>query len=231
VSAVVFHASTLTNRTSERQNTIDSWRATKAHRKANVSRNFQMKSLLLLVCIGLLSPCRVAFARNSSSAQKAVPVKSDAQISFDALKGLAGKWTGTVTTDPPDPDISGAIQATMRVASAGSVLMHEIAPGGIPEPTMIYLDGDRLTLIHYCEAGNRPRLVAGKSSDHKIVKFDFLDISGSTEPVYLSQFAFTIIDADHHTEDWTFTLPGGNVLRAHFVLKRAAAGAPAPASK
>jgi hypothetical protein len=29
----------------------------------------------------------------------------------------------------------------MRVASRGNVLVHEIAPGGVPEPTMIYLDG------------------------------------------------------------------------------------------
>jgi hypothetical protein len=32
----------------------------------------------------------------------------------------------------------------MRVASLGNVVVHEIAPGGLPEPTMIYLDDDRL---------------------------------------------------------------------------------------
>ena len=69
----------------------------------------------------------------------------------------------------------------MRVASRGSVLVHEIAPGGVPEPTMIYLEGDRLTLVHYCEAGNRPRLVARKSPDEKSVEFDFVDMSGSKE--------------------------------------------------
>ena len=29
---------------------------------------------------------------------------------------------------------------------------------------------------------------------------------------------FTIIDAGHHTEDWTFMLPENKVLRAHFDL-------------
>ena len=66
-------------------------------------------------------------------------------MSFDALKSLAGTWTGPVTTDPPDPDIDGPIQVTMRVASRGNVLVHEIAPGGVPEPTMIYLEDNRLT--------------------------------------------------------------------------------------
>lgn len=86
---------------------------------------------------------------------------------------------------------------------------------------MIYLEGDRLTLLHYCEAGNRPRLVARKSPDQKTVEFDFVDISGNTAPAYLHRFAFTIIDADRHTEDWTFMLPGDKLLHAHFDLKRA----------
>src|SRR5438552_3546719 len=102
-----------------------------------------MKSLPLLLCIWVLSTCSPALAQKPSS--------SDAQVSFGALKGLAGTWTGAVTTDPPDPDLEGPIQVTMRVASGGSLLVHEIAPGGMPEPTMIYLEDDHLTLVHYCE--------------------------------------------------------------------------------
>lgn len=147
-------------------------------------------------------------------------------MSFDALKGLAGTWTGAVTTDPPNPEISGTIQVTLRVASRGNVLIHEIPPGGVPEPTMIYLEGDRLTLIHYCEAGNRPRLVARKAPDQKTVAFNFVAISGSTSPAYLHDFVFTIISADHHTEDWTFMLSGDKSLHAHFDLKRAEESVP-----
>ena len=157
-----------------------------------------MKSLLLVLCIGVLSLCPT-FAQNSLQGPKGIPAKSDEQASFDALKSLAGTWTGRVTTDPPNPDIDGPIQVTMRVASRGNVQVHEIAPGGVPEPTMIYLDDDRLTLVHYCEVGNRPRIVARKSPDPKLVEFDFVDISGSTMPVYLHGFVFTIIDANHHT--------------------------------
>jgi hypothetical protein len=190
-----------------------------------------MKSLLLALCIGVLFLCRPAFAQNSSPAPTAVPAKSDGQTSFDALKSLEGVWTGRVTTDPPNPDIDGPIQVTMRVASAGNVLMHEIAPGGVPEPTMIYLDDDRLTLVHYCEAGNRPRMVARKSPDPKVVEFDFVDISGSTMPVYLHDFVFTIIDANHHSEDWRFKLPGDQLLHAHFDLKRGGESVPPPPGK
>jgi hypothetical protein len=90
----------------------------------------------------------------------------------------------------------------------------------MPEPTMIFIDGDRLTLVHYCEAGNRPRLVARKSPNQKSVKFDFVDISGTREPAYLYTFVFTVVDAERHTEDWTFRLPGEKSLHAHFELTR-----------
>lgn len=191
-----------------------------------------MKSLASALCIGILSLCGLAFAQDSSRGQEANPsTTSDAQMSFGALKRLAGTWTGRVTTDPRNPEIDGAIQVTMRVASRGNVLVHEIAPGGVPEPTVIYLEGDHLTLVHYCEAGNRPRMVARKSPDQKTVEFDFVDISGSTRPAYLHNFVFTPITSDHHTEDWTFMLPGDKLLRAHFDLKRAKESVPPPAGK
>ncbi len=190
-----------------------------------------MRYRAIVLCVGLLAPGRPALAGDVSPRTDTIPAKRDAGASFAVLKGLAGNWTGSVTTAPRNPDIEGAIQVTMRVASRGSVLEHEIAPGGVPEPTLIYVEGDRLTLVHYCEAGNRPRLVARRTADPKTVAFEFADISGSREPVYLQHFVFTIVSADHHTEDWTFQLTDGKLLHAHFDLKRAAAGSPAPAAR
>ena len=190
-----------------------------------------MKSLPLLLCIWVLSPCSSALAQKPSSSQEPIPAKSDAQISFGVLKGLAGTWTGAVTTDPPNPDLEGPIRVTMSVASRGNLLVHEIAPGGMPEPTMVYLENDHLTLVHYCEAGNRPRMVARKSLAGKTVEFDFVDMSGSTTPLYLNHFVFTMIAANHHTEDWTFMLPGDKLLHAHFDLRRAKESNPPSAHK
>jgi hypothetical protein len=189
---------------------------------ATFSRIFQARCFLLVFCIAPFSQFRAAFAQNSYAGENALPADSDAQKSFNALKGLGGTWTGHVTTDPPNPDLDGPIQVTMRLGSAGNVVIHEIAPGGAPEPTMIYVEDGRLTLVHYCEAGNRPRLVARRSTDPNSVDFYFVDISGSRSPVYLERFVFTIIDPNHHTEDWTFMLPENKLLHAHFDLRRAA---------
>jgi hypothetical protein len=189
-----------------------------------------VRSLPLVFCVGLLSLCRPALAQNSPAGHDTTAT-SRARTSFTQLKGLAGTWNGTVKTDPANPDLDGPIQVTMRVASQGNLLVHEIAPGGVPEPTLIYLDGDHLTLVHYCDAGNRPRLVARNSTDPKTADFEFADISGSKNPLYLQHFVFTLVDADHHTEDWTFVLAGDKRLHAHFDLKRSSDHASTPPGK
>jgi hypothetical protein len=91
--------------------------------------------------------------------------------------------------------------------------------------------GDRLTLVHYCEAGNRLRMVARKSPDQKTVAFDFVDISGSLSPAYLHHFVFRSSGRGPHTEDWTFTLSGDKLLNAHSDLKRAKKSVPPSAGK
>jgi hypothetical protein len=70
------------------------------------------------------------------------------------------------------------------------------------------------------DAGNRPRLVARTPSDGKTMAFDFVDISGSATPAFVEHVEFTMTDADHHMEHWTFVLPGDQRLRAHFDLTR-----------
>src|SRR5215469_101882 len=89
--------------------------------------------------------------------------QSDAQRSFNLLKTLAGSWEGTVKTNQPQADLEGKqAQVWLRVTSMGNALMHEMKGAGRPDDpiTMVYLDGGRLLLTHYCDAGNRPRMVA-----------------------------------------------------------------------
>lgn len=148
--------------------------------------------------------------------------QSDAQKSFDKLKTLAGSWEGHMTTLPQQSEIENKnIQVTLRVTSRGNALMHEMTISGMPDDpiTMLYLDGDRLLLTHYCDAGNRPRMVAKASPDGKTVEFDFLDVAGSTQYGHMHHAVFTTIDANHHTEDWIF-MQGDKPMHAHVDLQR-----------
>ena len=190
-----------------------------------------MKSLRFVLSVFLMSLATVVFAQSDEHKMadlKAPAPKSEAQTSFDTMKTLAGDWEGPVKTDMPveaKVDIK-PLHVSMRVTSRGNVLVHEFQEAGTPldatkydhPVTMLYVDGDQLTLIHYCDAGNRPRMTGKMSPDGKTVEFELKDISGSTE-YHMHHSVFTTIDANHHTEDWTFMMKD-KPIHAHFDLQR-----------
>lgn len=177
-----------------------------------------MKFTRLMLPVFLVTLSTVAFAQ------------SDAQKSFDTLKTLAGSWQGRVSTDPKQPGMGDntLMQVSMRVTSRGNALVHEMKVADTPDDparydhpvTMLYLDNGRLLLTHYCDAGNRPRMVAKISRDGKTVDFSFLDVAGGTQHGHMHHAVFTIVDANHHIEDWTYMMPGDKPVRAHLDLQR-----------
>jgi hypothetical protein len=118
------------------------------------------------------------------------------------------------------------MQLSLRVTSRGNALVHEMQEAGKPldatkydhPVTMFYVDGDRLTLIHYCDAGNRPHMVGKLSPDGKKVEFEFVDLSGGNEYGHMYHAVFTLVDANHHIEDWTYMMPGDKPMHAHMDL-------------
>jgi hypothetical protein len=191
-----------------------------------------MKSVRFVLSVVLLSLSTLALAQSDaqkSDAQKAsvAPVPSAAQKSFTSMKSLAGEWEGPVTV-PEVPEMSSGMpmHVSLRVTSRGHVLVHEMQEAGTPldatkydhPVTMLYVDADQLTLVHYCDAGNRPRMTGKMSPDGKTVEFELKDISGSTEH-HMHHGVFTIIDANHHSEDWTFMMKD-KPIHAHFDLHR-----------
>jgi len=166
-------------------------------------------------------------SHTESDAQSAT--QSGAQLAFAKLKTLQGTWEGKATLNPPSAEMDpGDMQISFRVTSRGHALVHEMSGKGTPASgtdsdhpiTLLYLDGDRLYLTHYCDAGNRPRMVGTVSPDGKKVEFNFLDVTGSTKYGRMDHAVFTIIDADHHTEDWTYQMPGNKTMQGHMELQR-----------
>ena len=194
-----------------------------------------MKSLRFLVPVILLAAVAVAQSDAHNHAAQPPAPKSEAQVSFDTLKTLAGEWEGSTTIDPPMNGVSMAdVRVVLRVTSKGNALVHELqentgafwmrtpeVSAKVDHPvTMLYLDNGQLNLIHYCDAGNRPHMVGKASPDGKKVSFDFVDISGDPKRGHMHGSAFTLMDANHHVEDWFFMLPGDKLLRAHMDLHR-----------
>jgi hypothetical protein len=193
-----------------------------------------MKAILFVACAVMLCVASVALSQSEMQkpeGQKADAQQSSAQVAFARMKGLAGNWKGTAAMGAGPGAMSAPVRVSMRVTSGGDALMHEMVPegrsadpsNGDDDPlTMMYIDGDRLMLTHYCDSGkNRPRMVGTLSPDGKSVEFDLVDVSGGTKYGHMHHAVFTIVDADHHTEDWTYMSPENKADHAHIDLVRA----------
>lgn len=139
---------------------------------------------------------------------------TDAQTSFASLKSLTGNWTGKAMNGHP-------VQVTFRVTAGGSALMSEINAGPEDMISMFHMDGSRLMMTHYCGAGNQPRMVASASADGKVFTFEYLDATNLESPKagHMNRLVITMVDANHHTEEWNF-VQDGKTLTERFDLQR-----------
>jgi hypothetical protein len=142
--------------------------------------------------------------------------QSVAQKSFEQLKTLAGSWEGNLDGQP--------LHVSLRVTSMGNALLHEMKGAGPDDPiTLFHLDGDRLLLTHYCDAGNQPRMLATISPDGKTIVFNFVDATNlqSSQMGHMQRVTFSFIDSDHHSEKWEFAMANGKQMGGLIDLKRA----------
>ena len=139
------------------------------------------------------------------------------QKSFDQLKSLTGSWEGKNSQGK-------SLHVSFRDTAGGSALMSEIQGEGHDDMiSMFNLDGpNRIVLTHYCSAGNQPRMAAAVSPDGKTFTFDYFDATNLASPDagHMQRVVFTILDAHHHTEDWTFAAGQGKEMKEFFDLRR-----------
>jgi hypothetical protein len=160
-------------------------------------------SLRILLALALLA-ATVAFAQ------------TDAEKAFKAIKNMPGSWEGKAPG-------GRAVQVSFKVVSGGSAVMSEIMGEG-PEDmiSMFHLDGpNRLLITHYCGAGNQPRMQASVSPDGKTITFNYVDATNLATPDagHMQRMVLTLIDDNHHTEEWTFA-DHGKEMKEVFDLRR-----------
>jgi len=188
-----------------------------------------MKILRYTLSVVMMSLSTLAFAQSDMHKPVDTPTQSAAQKSFATMKTFAGEWEGAVTVqEMPAMNDGKPMHLSLRVTSRGNAVVHEFQEANTPldaskfdhPVTMLYVDGEQLHLVHYCDAGNRPHMTGKMSPDGKTVEFALADVSGSTKRGHMQHAVFTYIDATHHTEDWTFMMPGDKPMHAHFDLHR-----------
>jgi hypothetical protein len=133
--------------------------------------------------------------------------KTQSKIIFERFKKMAGHWEGQSTAG-----WEGTTET--RVIARGSVVMNISRFNDEPEEgmaTMLFMDGDRLLLTHYCEAGNQPTLVAsGIDQAGNSVEFLFLNATNlpSRDKGHMDHVIYTFQDDTHFTSRWTWYSKG-----------------------
>jgi hypothetical protein len=141
--------------------------------------------------------------------------QSDAHQTLDQIKALDGTWSGKNSQGE-------ALKITFRETAGGSAILSEIEGGHSHDMvSMIHVDNDRLLMTHYCSTGNQPRMSASLSPDGKSITFNYVDATNLKTPDagHMQKVVFTMPDADHHTEEWTFVDHGKTLVQV-FTLTR-----------
>ncbi|HKU24511.1 MAG TPA: hypothetical protein VJQ54_03510 [Candidatus Sulfotelmatobacter sp.] len=141
--------------------------------------------------------------------------QTEAQKAFATIQRLPGTWEGKGPDGQP-------FQVTFKVTGGGSAILSEIQVPKEDMISMIHMDGpDRLLLTHYCAMGNQPRMQGRMSPDGKTIAFDFVDATNlaSPEAGHMQKMVLTVLDDNHHTEEWVF-VDHGKEHKELFDLRR-----------
>jgi hypothetical protein len=158
-----------------------------------------------------ITPATVVAAQS----RKALPQSLDrttALTAFERIQKLEGTWRSKSTKGWEERQQFRLIAKGTAVASQSMPVPSANAPNGDTAPdapmlTVFHMDGDRLLLTHYCEAGNQPRMIATALEDGgRTLRFAFLDATNmaSSTMGHMDAVAITFLDHNHFDEQWAW---------------------------
>ncbi len=169
------------------------------------------QTLLLALAILGLSACQSATEAPLAMVEADPAVRAPM---WEALSSLEGRW---VSKTP-----YGEGEHTFEVSSAGSALREIMGPGTEHEMTNMYtLDGNSVLMVHYCGAGNQPRMRAASLEGDRFV-FESVSVGDlkAEDEHYMGAMTLVIVDEDHVEQHWT-SIAGGEVTEMGvFALER-----------
>jgi len=156
--------------------------------------------LLPLLALSLLLPASAPADGAAAAAAKAP------HPGFERMKSLLGTWEmkgedGKVTT------------LTYSVVSNGTAILETMDAAGEKAAmiTVYHPDREALMMTHYCGADNQPRMRCAKpAKDAGSLAFEFVDATNLAAPEagHMHGLVITFVDADHITQEWTWTGKG-----------------------
>lgn len=161
--------------------------------------------MLATIALGLLAmPIGANDTERSSDRQS----DARAQRTFERLKALEGTWYGKMHDGSP-------VELEYRLTGQGTSIVEtfrKIESTDHDMLTVYHLDGDRVMLTHYCIVGNQPRMVATPGSDPNTIRFDFHDVTGTTDEGFMHHALIKLDGEDLMHQDWTYRQQGKDVF-------------------
>lgn len=120
---------------------------------------------------------------------------------IDRVKALRGAWA----MHGADGSVIG--EAEFAVSSNGSVVREIMFKGSPDEMTNMYtMDGDELTVVHYCAIGNQPEMEAEMDdAAGNQIRFELDDVGNFTggDQSYMGGLTLVFVDANTLEQRWT----------------------------
>lgn len=165
----------------------------------------------IIIRIGLLTVVAIAI---SLSAQQT----NHATDAFQKLQSLKGNWQGK-------DEQGNEVKSNFKVMISNTVVMETLDASGMEEMLTLYsVDGNGISLLHYCPTNNQPHMRAiPPSRDVKELIFSFLDASNlpSIAVGHEHKMILDFDDKDQITERWTWQRNGKDTeMIYHLVRKR-----------
>ena len=136
---------------------------------------------------------------------------------YKKLQSLAGDWAGK-------DDQGAEVKSNFKPAISNTVVMETLSAAGMEEMLTLYsVDGDGISLLHYCPTNNQPHLRAVPSSaDVKQLTFSFLSASNLANIAvgHEHKMVLDFEDADHITEHWTWRKNGKDMEMVYHLARK-----------
>lgn len=123
---------------------------------------------------------------------------------FEKLKKMEGRWFGSATWDQSGKKSGVDFNITYRTTSGGKAVMETMFTGTPGEMvTMYFLEDGDLALVHYCSAGNQPKMKLETERDSNVLSFRCLGGTNMTEEdSHMHWVRLELVDADHLKGSW-----------------------------
>jgi hypothetical protein len=161
--------------------------------------------------------CLAVLLFGSFAVVMSATTNSPANGAFQKIQSLAGDWEGR-------DDHGMTAKTSFKAIVKNTTVMETLSMSGMEEMVTLYsIDGNAVSLIHYCPTNNQPHMQAlpPVGSVQELV-FEFKDARNLPSPAagHEQRLVLKFEDDNHITETWTWRRDGRDTLMIYKFSRR-----------